>query len=77
VVRNNMTVNNFSGGDHTLEFDGEEVYDYFVDWDNLDLCLAAGAPAIDAGSADQAPADDRNATPREGTPDAGAYEYVP
>jgi len=77
VVRNNITVNNFSGGDHNLEITGNDVYDYFVDWDNLDLHLAATAVAVDGGSTDQAPADDLEGTPRDGVPDVGAYEFVP
>ncbi|RLB65667.1 MAG: hypothetical protein DRI90_01380 [Deltaproteobacteria bacterium] len=76
VVRNNITVVNFAGGDHNLEIAGDEVYDYFTDWDNLDLSLRAAAPAINAGELDQAPADDVMGNARDGTPDIGAYEYV-
>ncbi|MBW2527792.1 MAG: hypothetical protein JRI23_26665 [Deltaproteobacteria bacterium] len=77
VVRNNITTMNNAGGDHNLEITGNDVYDYFVDWDDLDLHLQATAAAVDGGSADQAPADDLEGTPRDGVPDVGAYEFVP
>ncbi len=76
VVRNNITVVNFAGGDHNLEIAGDQVYDYFVDWDSLDLRLLGTAPAVDAGEPDQAPADDLLGNVRDASPDIGAYEYV-
>ncbi|MBW2459910.1 MAG: hypothetical protein JRI68_35800, partial [Deltaproteobacteria bacterium] len=76
VVRNNITVNNFAGGENNLEIVPEDVYDLFTDWDNLDLSLRPGSAAVDAGEADQAPADDVVGNARDATPDVGAYEYV-
>jgi len=75
VIRNNITVNNQSGGEHNLEIGAADVDVYFVDWAALDLHLADSSPAIDAGSADGAPADDVEGNPRDATPDVGAYEY--
>ena len=40
-----------------------------------DFHLTAGSPAIDAGTATDAPATDRDGNARNGAPDAGAYEY--
>lgn len=76
IIRNNLTTLNQSGGDHNLEVTGEAVYSYFADWDALDLRLSATSPAIDSGSADQAPADDILGTARDSAPDVGAYEYL-
>jgi hypothetical protein len=77
VVRNNLTTLNQADGDHNLELTGDEVYDYFADWDALDLSLSPTSPAINAGSADQAPEDDVLGNPRDDQPDVGAYEYIP
>ena len=77
TVRNNITTLNNAGGDHNLEITGDDVFTYFSDWTALDLSLAAGSPAIDAGSADGAPADDVLGNPRDAAPDVGAYEYIP
>ena len=77
MVRNNLTTLNQAGGDHNLELTGDEVYDYFADWDGLDLSLLPTSPAVDAGSSDQAPSDDVLGNPRDGTPDVGAYELIP
>jgi hypothetical protein len=77
TVRNNITTLNNAGGDHNLEITGDDVYTYFSDWAALDLSLAEGSPAIDAGSADGAPDDDVLGNPRDSTPDVGAYEYIP
>ena len=76
TIRNNLTVLNQSGGDHNLEIGADQVDQYFVDWAGLDLRLAAGSPAIDAGSAEGAPTDDVEGTPRDDLPDVGAYEHV-
>jgi hypothetical protein len=44
---------------------------------NGDYHLAAGSPAINAGTATNAPTADLDGTPRQGTvPDIGAYEYA-
>lgn len=76
MVRNHITVTDNWGDHHDLEIAGDAVYDYFVDWDALDLHLGATAAAVDGGNADQAPADDLEGTPRDGIPDVGAYEFV-
>lgn len=49
----------------------------FVDADNGDFHLAAGSPALDAGTAEQAPTLDLDWNPRPAGPawDIGAYEY--
>ncbi|MGB9723962.1 MAG: choice-of-anchor Q domain-containing protein [Chloroflexia bacterium] len=41
----------------------------------LDAHLQSGSPAIDAGSAADAPADDFTGRPRDARPDIGAYEF--
>jgi len=43
-------------------------------WSEVDLHLQAGSPAVDAGSAADAPSDDAEGRPRDATPDIGAYE---
>ena len=53
---------------------GDGVYDYFVDWDHLDLRVLATAPAENAGGANQAPPDDVMGYLRDARPDIGAYE---
>jgi hypothetical protein len=62
IVRNNLCTNNF-----------------FADWADRTqpLELLPTAPAVNAGSPDQAPADDILGNTRDETPDVGAYEYVP
>lgn len=77
TVRNNLVSRNNAGGDHNLEVVGEDVHRFFVDWAALDLRLRAGAPAIDAGSPDEAPPDDLLGASRDPLPDLGAYEFVP
>jgi WD40 repeat protein len=47
----------------------------FVDAANGDCHLAAGSPAIDAGTAAGAPTHDIEGTPRDAAPDMGAYEW--
>ena len=42
---------------------------------NLDAHLRAGSPAINSGSAADAPADDLDGRPRDAQPDIGAYEF--
>ena len=77
TIRNNLTTRNLSGGDHNLEIQSGETGLYFVDWNGLDLHLAPGSPAIDAGTGDGAPSHDIDGTPRDTTPDVGAYEATP
>jgi len=43
-------------------------------WPDVDLHLAPGSPAIDAGDPLYAPADDLDGEPRDGMPDMGCYE---
>jgi len=58
-----------------LRGSGEESL-YFADWLGLDLSLASGSPAIDAGNPDGATTHDVEGVPRDAQPDVGAYEYV-
>ncbi|MEE4273043.1 MAG: choice-of-anchor Q domain-containing protein [Thermoanaerobaculales bacterium] len=74
TIRNNLTTRNLSGGDHNLEIQQGETDLYFADWPGLDLHLAPGSPAIDAGSADGATSHDLDGVPRDSQPDVGAYE---
>jgi parallel beta-helix repeat protein len=76
TVRNNLTSRNLSGGDHNIEVLPSEVYQVFNNWAGLDLSLAAGSQAIDAGSPDGAPTHDIEANPRDAQPDVGAYERM-
>ena len=76
VVRNNLVTSDLSGGDHNLEVAVGGLDTVFADWAGLDLHLAAGSPAIDAGSWDEAPEDDLDGQARSGQPDVGAYEWV-
>ncbi len=75
LVRNNITTHYDGDGDHNLVVSAADIDDVFVDYVAGDLHLAAGSPAIDAGSTDQAPADDVEGTARDESPDIGAYEY--
>ncbi|MFO8071058.1 MAG: right-handed parallel beta-helix repeat-containing protein [Polyangia bacterium] len=75
TVRNNLTTLDQTDGDHNLELSGDEVYDYFVDWEGLDLSLLESAPAVDSGNPEGAPADDVLGNPRDDAPDVGAYEH--
>lgn len=76
TVRNNITSRNLSGGDHNLEPLPDELDLYFSDWLGLDLSLAPGSPAIDAGSPVGATPFDLLGTPRDIQPDVGAFESV-
>lgn len=76
VVRNNLTTRLEADGDHNIELTAADLDDYFVDFAARDLRLVATAPAVDAGSTDDAPADDIRGEPRDEVPDVGAYEYV-
>jgi len=77
IVRNNLTTYMNTAGDHNLEVTAATLDDFFVDFAAGDLRLVPKAPAVDAGSTDQAPADDVRGELRDATPDVGAYEYVP
>jgi hypothetical protein len=48
----------------------------FLDPSNGDYHLSIGSPAIDAGTAANAPADDLEGSARDGLPDMGAYEWA-
>ncbi len=74
VVRNNLVTRNSTGGDHNIEVEPTELDLYFNNWDDEDLSLATGSPAIDAGDAAAAPETDIDHRPRQGSPDVGAYE---
>jgi len=76
TVRNNITTRNLSGGENNLEIQPGEETLYFADWLDLDLSLAAGSPAIDAGNPNGATTHDIEGTQRDALPDVGAYEYV-
>jgi parallel beta-helix repeat protein len=83
IVRNNMSYSvvgsNATAGivsDHNIQLTDAQSDAIFVDWRNGDVHLKAGSPAIDAGSADQAPTEDIDRAPRpsgQGV-DIGAYE---
>jgi hypothetical protein len=75
TVRNNITTRNLSGGDHNHEVAPDAIDDYFTDWLGLDLGLATGSPAIDAGNPDGATTHDVLGRPRDQQPDVGAFEY--
>jgi hypothetical protein len=76
TVRNNITSRNLAGGDHNHEILPEDVDEYFNDWLNQDLGLAAASPAIDDGNPDGATSHDVEGTQRDALPDVGAYEYT-
>jgi len=83
IVRNNLTTAlSLSGeghlADHNLLLPTPPT-GYFVDPANHDVHLAHGSPAIDHGSASQAPAKDADgfARPQGVGVDVGAYEYKP
>jgi parallel beta-helix repeat protein len=86
VVRNNLTTTlnvseNVANGivvDHNLVIPSNPA-GYFIDALNRNLRLAPGSPAIDQGSATQAPLLDADQLSRpKGTAfDVGAYEYAP
>jgi parallel beta-helix repeat protein len=86
VVRNNLTasLNVSSDTTNNIVVDRNIVVPknpaaYFVNLAQFNVRLAAGSPAIDQGSASQAPAIDADGKPRpQGTAfDVGAYEYAP
>jgi len=83
TVRNNLVtdLNSASTGvteDHNITIKMTALGTYFVDAAKNDLHLKAGCPAVDKGSATQAPKTDHDGVPRpQGTAvDVGAYEWV-
>ena len=83
LVRNNLTTDlALDGGaavaDHNVDLPSD-LSGWFVDRAALDLRLAPGSPAIDAGTGDGAPAADADgvARPFGRAVDLGAYEYAP
>ncbi len=80
VVRNNLTTSmSNDAGIGTVEFNiiVSNYDDFFVDYDNFDLRLKEGCPAIDAGTDTDAPFIDidGNVRPQGAGFDVGAYEY--
>jgi MYXO-CTERM domain-containing protein len=82
LVRNNLVTDlDVSGNnvteDHNTILQESDFAAYFVDASNWDLHLLPNAPALDQGSADQAPELDADAIPRpQGAGvDLGAYEW--
>ncbi len=82
IVRNNLATDyDVSGNnvtsDHDTTLATSDLAAYFVNPAAFDLRLLPGAPAIDTGSADQAPALDADRVPRpQGSGvDLGAYEW--
>jgi hypothetical protein len=65
----------YSGQDaHSVT--ASSLTEIFVDAPNFDFHLAAGSPAVDAGTSDNAPTDDYDGTtrPQGSGPDVGAFE---
>jgi hypothetical protein len=83
LVRNNLTTDlSVSGVDNAVDHNQLlplNATHYFLDLQNLDVHLAAGSPALDQGSAVQAPLLDAEGQPRPqgGGFDLGAYERQP
>lgn len=81
IIRNNITPDIKKGAgvatDHNLIVPFSQYKNYFVDFDLRDLHLKKGSPAIDKGSADQAPTIDIETTkrPQGNGFDIGAYEF--
>ena len=81
IVRNNLSTD-FSLGagvasDHNIEFGMEELSAYFLSPSEGNYHLKSASPAIDAGSADDAPSIDIEGTlrPQGAAWDVGAYEF--
>jgi hypothetical protein len=81
IIRNNITPTIKKGAgvtsDHNLLVPYSQYDTYFADFENLDLRLKQGSPAVNAGSEAGAPSVDILGNPRpqgEGY-DIGAYEY--
>jgi hypothetical protein len=82
LVRNNIATDYDVSGiniteDHNAEIEMADLGTYFVNAAAFDLRLLATAPAVNAGSSDQAPATDRDGIPRPqgAAVDQGAYEW--
>lgn len=82
LIRNNIAQSYTLGGtrtdDHNLTINpGTDVEQWFTDYQNDDLSLIEGSPAIDAGIGDGAPELDVTKKPRSfgHSWDVGAYEY--
>lgn len=80
AIRNNLTTSmSNDAGIGTVEFNivVSNYDDFFVDYDNFDLRLKEGCPAIDAGTDVDAPFIDidGNVRPQGSGFDVGAYEY--
>jgi hypothetical protein len=82
LVRNNLAedlaLDDGVSADHNVVLPANAA-GFFADAGRHDLRLAAGSPAIDQGSADQAPAVDADGVPRPhgDAVDVGAFEYAP
>jgi hypothetical protein len=76
ILRNNLTSNMLSEGDHNIEVTPEMVDQVFNNWGAGDFSLHLASIAIDGGEVDGAPGDDVLGVVRTGTPDVGAYEGV-
>lgn len=74
TVRNNLTTHDSAAGENTIIVTRDNVYDIFMDFDNLDLSLKPDSVAVDAGALAGAPADDVLGVLRDSQPDVGAYE---
>jgi hypothetical protein len=82
IVRNNLaTAYDLSGtnvtDDHNTTLQTSDLVQYFVNPATFDLHLLPTAPAVDTGSADQAPSidADRIARPQGSAVDLGAFEW--
>ncbi len=83
ILNNNLSsiapINTFSIAPGVVQsgnqFVGTATEVYFVDYAHRDLHLKAGSPAIDAGTADNAPAIDIDRVARSVPYDVGAYEF--
>ena len=80
AIRNNLTTSmSNDAGIGVVEFNiiVSNYDDFFVDYDQFDLHLKEGCPAVDAGTDTDAPLIDRdgNVRPQGAGFDVGAYEY--
>lgn len=84
IIRNNLTTRinraNTTGADVGVFENNTIVTDpgvHFVDYENFDFHLKPDSPAVNAGSAEDAPAIDFEGDQRDAVPDVGADEYIP
>ena len=81
MVRNNLSTDFYFGtgvtSDHNIELEMNELSTYFANPSEGDYHLKSTSPAIDAGSADNAPGVDIEGTvrPQGAAWDVGAYEF--